>query len=174
MECIDISSHSDSSTDTEIENDAGFKTVARKKRKKSISENHGKGKRTQENTNIKKKNSIPTSNKFSPLANLPSDQAAEQVPPIIRKFDNFKLLMQRLNEVQKISCAAKPKGEFMHVYCNSSTDHRNITEYLDKEKIQYYVVPPAAKKPVKVVIKGLPIDYPIKDIKNNLTKLNLS
>ncbi|GBM51588.1 hypothetical protein AVEN_830-1 [Araneus ventricosus] len=173
MESIDILSHSDSSTDTEIEDDAGFKTVARKKRKKSISENHGKGKRTHENTNIKKKSSIPTGNKFSPLANLPSDQNAEQVPPIIiRKFDNFKLLMQRLNEIQKISCAAKPKGEFMHVYCNSSADHRNITEYLDKEKIQYYVVPPAAKKPVKVVIKGLPIDYSIEDIKNNLNKLN--
>ncbi|GBN97194.1 hypothetical protein AVEN_85305-1 [Araneus ventricosus] len=83
MESIDILSHSDSSTDTEIEDDAGFKTVARKKRKKSISENHGKGKRTQENPNIKKKNSIPTSNKFTPLANLPSDQTAEQVTLII-------------------------------------------------------------------------------------------
>ncbi|GBN07135.1 hypothetical protein AVEN_231143-1 [Araneus ventricosus] len=80
--------------------------------------------------------------------------------------------MQRLNEVQKISCAAKPKGEFMHVFCNSSLNHRKITDYLDTERIQYYVVPPAAKKPVKVVIKGLPIDFSTEEIKNNLTKLN--
>ncbi|GBM99345.1 hypothetical protein AVEN_111916-1 [Araneus ventricosus] len=82
-ENFDILSLSDSSTDTEIEDEAGFKTVARKKRKKSNSENQRKGKRTHENTNAKKPGNIPTSNKFTPLANLPSDQNAKQVPPII-------------------------------------------------------------------------------------------
>ncbi|GBM76289.1 hypothetical protein AVEN_81839-1 [Araneus ventricosus] len=45
-------------------------------------------------------------------------------------------------------------------------------EKLDIEKIQYYVISPTEKKPIKVVIKGLPIDYSTEEIKTSLTKLN--
>ncbi|GBO00701.1 hypothetical protein AVEN_14109-1 [Araneus ventricosus] len=77
--------------------------------------------------------------------------------------------MKRLNETKNWKCRAKPVGEFMHVFTNSSKDHRDLTDYLTEQNIQYYVVPLRAEKPVKIVIKGLPGDTKTDKIEEGLT-----
>ncbi|GBO03817.1 hypothetical protein AVEN_90449-1 [Araneus ventricosus] len=78
--------------------------------------------------------------------------------------------MIRLNEIKNLKCRAKPVGEFMHVFTNSSKDHRELTGYLNEQNIQYYVVPSRAEKPIKIVIKCLPRDTETEEIKEGLTK----
>ncbi|GBM82507.1 hypothetical protein AVEN_91336-1, partial [Araneus ventricosus] len=91
------------------------------------------------------------------------------IPPVvIKNFPEFKFLMKRLNETKNLKCRAKPVGEFMHVFTNSSKDHRDLTDYLTEQNIQYYVVPSRAEKPVKIVIKGLPIDAKTDEIEEGL------
>ncbi|GBM03582.1 hypothetical protein AVEN_107911-1, partial [Araneus ventricosus] len=66
------------------------------------------------------------------------------------------------NEVEEIPIAS-----------NGIVDSINIgydTNEVEEIPVATEEIP--AKKPVKIVIKGLPIDYLIEDIKNNLTKLN--
>ncbi|GBL92945.1 hypothetical protein AVEN_54597-1 [Araneus ventricosus] len=56
----------------------------------------------------------------------------------------------------------------MHVSTTSSKDHRELTEYLDKQEIQYYVVPSRAENPIKTIIKGLPPYTTTDEIKEGL------
>ncbi|GBM19886.1 hypothetical protein AVEN_186156-1 [Araneus ventricosus] len=120
---------------------------------------------------VKKKPNIvttaPTTNNSKDPGKIPSREM--NIPPVvIKNFPEFKFLMKRLNETKNLKCCAKPVGEFMHVFTNSSKDHRDLTDYLTEQSIQYYVIPSRAEKPVKIVIKGLPIDTKTDEIEEGL------
>ncbi|GBN52384.1 hypothetical protein AVEN_83645-1 [Araneus ventricosus] len=113
---------------------------------------------------------------YMPPSIWKSDERAEpmmkELYEIARKrlvFPNFKILLKRLNEVQKLVYSAKSVGEFMHVFTKSSKDHRQLTDHLDRENIEHYVLHLDTERPIKIVIKGLPIDPPIEQIKVALT-----
>ncbi|GBN81504.1 hypothetical protein AVEN_39290-1 [Araneus ventricosus] len=91
-------------------------------------------------------------------------------PVVIKNFPDFKFLLKKLNDTKNLKCRAKPVAEFMHVFTNSSKDHRDLTDYLKEQNIQYYVVPSRAEKPIKIITKGLPCDTKTEEIEEGLTR----
>ncbi|GBM19042.1 hypothetical protein AVEN_172507-1 [Araneus ventricosus] len=75
---------------------------------------------------------------------------------------------RQINEVEKIKCLAKEAGAFLKLHCTTSGDVRKLTDYLDKNQNEYFVIPRKAIKPIKVVIKGLPKDMDMDKIKTDL------
>lgn len=57
---------------------------------------------------------------------------------------------------------------------HSEDDHRAITKFLKENQIEGYIIPIGVVRSVKVVIRGLPSDIPVENIKNVLTKLDFA
>ncbi|XP_055944631.1 uncharacterized protein LOC129975593 [Argiope bruennichi] len=150
------------------DNDEGFQTQkTRNNHKRRLSDEA----RTVKKPLIEKNNLLETKNKFSLLEEVQDKTVDPHIPPVVfKRTNNYKTIIKRLNETHNIKCKAKPSGEFFHLYCDTADDHRKVTKYFDEEKIEYYVISSRAEKPTKIVIKGLPIDTPCEDIKEELTK----
>ncbi|GBM69812.1 putative RNA-directed DNA polymerase from transposon BS, partial [Araneus ventricosus] len=80
-------------------------------------------------------------------------------------------MLKQINEVEGIPCKAKEAGEFLKLFCQTPKDVRSLVNFLDKKGKEYFVIAERAEKPVKVVIKGLPIDTDLDHIKTELTNL---
>ncbi|GBN82102.1 Nucleic-acid-binding protein from transposon X-element [Araneus ventricosus] len=128
--------------------------------------------------------SIPLQNSFNVLANLPTDDApsgsndkttpisAPKIQPIMMKRSiDYRDMLKQINEVEGIPCKAKEAGEFLKLFCQTPKDVRSLVNFLDKKGKEYFVIAERAEKPVKVVIKGLPIDTDLDHIKTELTNL---
>ncbi|GBN59638.1 Nucleic-acid-binding protein from transposon X-element [Araneus ventricosus] len=141
----------------------------------------------QKNANNKKINSdsIPLQNKFSPLANLPTAESTQDQannvnqgktpktsPITLKKPANYRELLRRINEVEKIKCIAKEAGEFLKLHCTTPVDAKKLADYFDKNQNEYFVTSRKTNKPMKVVIKGLPKETDTEDIKEELINKN--
>ncbi|GBN76756.1 Nucleic-acid-binding protein from transposon X-element [Araneus ventricosus] len=117
---------------------------------------------------------IELKNKYNGLQNQIERLTNPNIPPVVMKrTENYKLILNRIIDVQKIKCRVKPTGEFFfYMYCETEKDHRSLTEYLDSESLEYYVIASLAEKPTKVVIHGLDIDSSSDDIREELTMKN--
>ncbi|GBN36218.1 hypothetical protein AVEN_33630-1, partial [Araneus ventricosus] len=173
---IEIHSITDNSSNYETENDEEFQKVKNRKRKKSKTNSEGKNKAKKPNTpNIKSttKPPIELKNRFSGLEIQTDKTVQSNIPPVsLKKTPNHKLILQRIIEFQKINCRAKPTGEFLQLFCETEKDHRDLTEYLDTQKLEYFVIPSQAEKLNKVVIRGMDIDTSCEEIQEELTKKN--
>ncbi|GBM66776.1 hypothetical protein AVEN_74321-1 [Araneus ventricosus] len=70
----------------------------------------------------------PTTNNSNDSEKIPNREM--NIPPVvILNFPEFKFLMKRLNETKNLKCRAKPVGEFMHVFTNSSKEHSDLIDY---------------------------------------------
>ncbi|GBO19514.1 hypothetical protein AVEN_190084-1 [Araneus ventricosus] len=141
----------------------------------------------QKDANNKKTNSdsIPLQNKFSPLAKLPTAESTQEqannvnqgktpkiTPITLKKPANYRELLRSINEVEKIKCIAKEAGEFLKLHCTTPDDAKKLTDYFDKNQNEYFVIPHKTSKPIKVVIKGLPKETDMEDIKEELINKN--
>ncbi|GBM22914.1 hypothetical protein AVEN_136339-1 [Araneus ventricosus] len=81
---------------------------------------------------------------------------------------NYRDLLKQINEIEGIKCNAKEAGEFIKLFCETARDVKKLTEFLDKNNKEYFVIPGKAVKPIKVVIKGLPKDTDLDEIKTEL------
>ncbi|GBM29800.1 Nucleic-acid-binding protein from transposon X-element [Araneus ventricosus] len=128
---------------------------------------------------------LPINNTFAILANLPTDDATSvtsesanaiikpKIPPIMMKrSQDYRNLLKELNEVEKIECKAKEAGEFIKLFCKTPNQVRSLTDYLNNKGKEYFVIPDRAEKPIKVVIKGLPVDMDMEVIKSELQSRN--
>ncbi|GBM43178.1 hypothetical protein AVEN_50102-1 [Araneus ventricosus] len=71
-------------------------------------------------------------------------------------------------------CKAKEAGEFVKLFCQTPKDIKALIDFPDKKGKKYFVIPERAEKPIKVVIKGLPLDMDLDEIKAELTSKNFS
>ncbi|GFS73338.1 uncharacterized protein TNCV_4712151 [Trichonephila clavipes] len=60
---------------------------------------------------------------------------------------------------------SKLSGELIKLYTNTSIDYHKLLNLLDQHHFQYHVITPKDERPIKVVIKGLPCNTDINDIK---------
>ncbi|GFY62692.1 hypothetical protein TNIN_178601 [Trichonephila inaurata madagascariensis] len=80
-----------------------------------------------------------------------------KLPPINLKFQtNYKPIVKEISQKFPTS-STKLSGEFLKIFATSPDEHRNITDFLTEKGEQYFAIQPVAKRPQKVVIKGLPI-----------------
>ncbi|GBN44716.1 hypothetical protein AVEN_247335-1 [Araneus ventricosus] len=156
-----------------VEND-GYQTQGRKRGRVLSNE-------TIPSKKLNRSNTLPLQNIFNVLANLPdtgSNQDATnaisptktpKIPPVtMKKHVNYRDLLKQINEIKGIKCNAKEAGEFIKLFCETPRDVRKLTEFLDKNNKEYFVIPGQAVKPIKVVIKGLPNDMDLDEIKTEL------
>ncbi|GBM36695.1 hypothetical protein AVEN_202034-1 [Araneus ventricosus] len=145
-----------------VEND-GYRTQGRKRGRVPSNEAIPSKKLT-------RSNSLPLRNKFNVLANLP-DTGNNQNPTNAlsqTKIPKVLLKLKQINEIEGIKRNAKEAGEFIKLFCETPRDVRKLTEYLDKNNKEYFVIPGKVVKPIKIVIKGLPIDTDLDEIKTEL------
>ncbi|GFU47144.1 nucleic-acid-binding protein from transposon X-element [Trichonephila clavipes] len=63
---------------------------------------------------------------------------------------------------------SKLSGELIKLYTNTSIDYHKLINLLNQHRFQYHVITPKDERPIKVVIKGLPRNTDINDIKSDL------
>ncbi|GFV45749.1 hypothetical protein TNCV_2409321 [Trichonephila clavipes] len=61
-------------------------------------------------------------------------------------------------------------GNYIKVQPGSVDDHRYITTLLEAKKAVHYVIEPLANRPIKVVIKGLPVDTDVAEIEVDIVQ----
>ncbi|GBN89441.1 hypothetical protein AVEN_223697-1 [Araneus ventricosus] len=124
---------------------------------------------------------LPLKNSYDVLAKLPAeDNPSNQtdkvktattpkiVPIMMKRSNDYRDLIKQINEVEKIPCKAKEAGEFIKLFCETPNHVGALTDFLDKKEKESFVIPGSAEKPIKLVIKGLPIDMDLEEIKSEL------
>ncbi|GFV28276.1 uncharacterized protein TNCV_2221111 [Trichonephila clavipes] len=101
--------------------------------------------------------------------------ARPKVPPIMFKHKkaNYKSIVKNLNK-DFPDCDVKLAGKYLKIFCKSSDEHRIVTEYLKEISEEFYVIDPPDSRPLKIVIKGLPISTEIGEIQEDLTSQGFS
>ncbi|GFU13409.1 nucleic-acid-binding protein from transposon X-element [Trichonephila clavipes] len=108
---------------------------------------------------------IAVNNSFDDLeqdSDIPADNTAE-IPtikppqPIYLKItNNYRNQLDQLKEKYP-DINSKTSGKYLKLSLNSHEDQRDLVNFMDQDKnFQFYVIPPKDKKPIKIVIKGLP------------------
>ncbi|GFX99825.1 uncharacterized protein TNCV_258641 [Trichonephila clavipes] len=82
------------------------------------------------------------------------DNYREQLDLLIEKFPGLKF---------------KTSGKYIKLNLDSPEQQKDLVDFMDLDKAyQFYVIPPKDKKPIKIVIKGLPGCTKTEDIINDL------
>ncbi|GFW12909.1 nucleic-acid-binding protein from transposon X-element [Trichonephila clavipes] len=81
---------------------------------------------------------------------------------------NYKLIVKNLNK-DFPDCDVKLAGKYFKIFTKSTDEHRIVTEYLKEKSEEFYVIDPPDSRPLKIVIKGLPISTEIGEIQDDLT-----
>ncbi|GFV68373.1 nucleic-acid-binding protein from transposon X-element [Trichonephila clavipes] len=113
-------------------------------------------------------NDNTTSNDPPPTTNTPKTYLP---PPIMLKTSDET---RETREHMKVITTAFPNirsklsGELIKLYTNTSIEYHKLLNLLDQHRYQYHVITPKDERPIKVVIKGLPGNTDINDIKSDL------
>ncbi|GIY63465.1 hypothetical protein CDAR_401791 [Caerostris darwini] len=78
--------------------------------------------------------------------------------------------MKKLNEDLKINISCKHIANYIKIQPASEEQHIIITKYLDITTTPYHIITPQGLRPVKCVIRGLPINIDPELIKSALTE----
>ncbi|GFT65799.1 uncharacterized protein TNCV_729341 [Trichonephila clavipes] len=104
-----------------------------------------------------------------------------QFPPVLKspqlclniKKANYKSIVKNLNK-DFPDCEVKLAGKYFKIFCKTPDEHRIVTNYLEEISDEFYVIDPPDSRPLKVVIKGLPISTEIDEIQEDLTSQGFS
>ncbi|GIY83538.1 hypothetical protein CEXT_671721 [Caerostris extrusa] len=67
----------------------------------------------------------------------------------------------------------KLAGEQLKIFPVNSDVHRAVTRYLTEKKLEFFVITPKNQRPLKAVLKGLPVSYSTAEIEEGLSELGL-
>ncbi|GIX84114.1 nucleic-acid-binding protein from transposon X-element [Caerostris extrusa] len=97
-----------------------------------------------------------------------------KLPPImVRYTDNLKDQIAEISNQFEDDVRIKLAGEQLKIFPANSDLHRAITKYLTHGKIEFYVITPKNQRPLKAVLKGLPVSYSADEIATGLAELGL-
>ncbi|GBL96149.1 hypothetical protein AVEN_24182-1, partial [Araneus ventricosus] len=118
--------------------------------------------------------SIISNNPFQPLENITdsNDQnnetiaVPEQVPPIMLRYTKDGT-SKILDDIRKVCGPTENKftNGLVKIFPGTSQKHTEISNYCRTQGYDFHVIQPASKRPFKVVIKNLPHDHDIEEIK---------
>ncbi|GFY57831.1 nucleic-acid-binding protein from transposon X-element [Trichonephila inaurata madagascariensis] len=171
---INISNESDENAKSKKNSRSdGFTSPQKVAKKQKILQNYTLGASAPVNIN----------NKFQPIAgsaalSTQDDTAVPvvrpKIPPIHLKFTkNYNLILQEIARKFPKS-SSKYSGEYLKIFTSSPDEHRELTNFLQEKGEQYFALEPIANRPQKVVIKGLPIETDVDEIKKDLTDRGFS
>ncbi|GFW70864.1 uncharacterized protein TNCV_3366141 [Trichonephila clavipes] len=85
----------------------------------------------------------------------------------MRIIDSYNLVLQDLHRKYPTATNTHTKG-YIKIEAQTENDHNEIINYLKDKNLEFYVIEPPLSRPLKLVIKGLPVDIDPEDIKNDL------
>ncbi|GIY19106.1 hypothetical protein CEXT_335681 [Caerostris extrusa] len=91
---------------------------------------------------------------------------------MIMKPANIHAFMKQLNADLNIKITCKLTTQYLKLEPDTESLHATITKFLDDTNVPYYIITPKNLRPVKAVLRGLPINKDIDAIKTKLTDLN--
>ncbi|GFT26329.1 putative RNA-directed DNA polymerase from transposon X-element [Trichonephila clavipes] len=110
-------------------------------------------------------NDNTTTNDPPPSTNTPKTYLP---PPIMLKTSDETREHMKVITTTFPNIRSKLSGELIKLYTNTSIEYHKLLNLLDQHRFQYHVITPKDERPIKVVIKGLPRNTDINDIKSDL------
>ena len=95
------------------------------------------------------------------------------VPIIIRDIKNWPALNKELKSNYNIE-NTKKVGLGIQLTPNTPTDHRNITRHLTNKNIDYHTYLLPEERDLNVIVKGLPKEIPIEEIKEDIEDMGFN
>lgn len=93
------------------------------------------------------------------------------IPPVIMyEIKTWRKIQSELAAIVKFE--AKLSEDKIFIRANEIEDYRKLVQHLAGKKIDFHAYEVEAKKPLKVVIKGLPVDSEVLDIEEELVLNN--
>ncbi|GBN77151.1 hypothetical protein AVEN_15526-1 [Araneus ventricosus] len=99
-----------------------------------------------------------------------SSDEPKPLPINIRITENYNLLLQEINR-KFPGTENKHSNGYIKTTPKNSDDYRDITKLLKEKKQDFYIMVPRDERPIKVVIKDLPIFTDTETIKTELEEL---
>ncbi|GFV15990.1 uncharacterized protein TNCV_4240331 [Trichonephila clavipes] len=93
--------------------------------------------------------------------------AFKSKPIFMKIFDSYNLVLQDLHRNFPTATNTHAKG-YIKIEAQNEKDHDEITKYLKDKNLEFYTIEPPINRPLKLVIKGLPVDIDPDDIKKDL------
>ncbi|GFY28767.1 uncharacterized protein TNCV_3441341 [Trichonephila clavipes] len=129
-------------------------------------------KKTIKNPPLVEKKDINTNNSFEALDSEMTDveevtPAFKTKPIFMRIFDSYNLVLQDLYRKFPTATNTHAKG-YIKIEAQNENNHDEITKYLKNKNLEFYTIEPPLTRPLKLVIKGLPVDIDPEDIKKYL------
>ncbi|XP_062526854.1 uncharacterized protein LOC134199621 [Bombyx mori] len=178
---VAASSGSDSESEMEYESAAspqpgtseGFTTVARgKKRARAVEPSAAPKQPKAANASRPKVVVSPDSPRRATPSPRPGPAPVRKVPappPVILRekssWDRVSLAL-KANKINVVHARNIPHG--IQIKVESSDDHRSLTAYLRKERIGYHTYALQEERELRVVIRGVPKELDVEQIKNDL------
>lgn len=95
-----------------------------------------------------------------------------KIPEItIEHSESFPELMEQIKSVCKTNVSAKLSGTFVRLAPNSQEQYEKIIAVLTQSKTEYFITSHRSTRPLKVVVRGLPINTSLERIEEALTNL---
>ncbi|GFX34258.1 uncharacterized protein TNCV_3226081 [Trichonephila clavipes] len=83
--------------------------------------------------------------------------------------DQLRIIYQKYPKLNN-----KSSGKLIRLLANDDIEYHELTQMLEADKdFEFYVIEPKINKPIKIVIKGLPIFTKTEDIITDLDDLGL-
>ncbi|GFW91280.1 uncharacterized protein TNCV_736951 [Trichonephila clavipes] len=128
--------------------------------------------KTAKNPPLAEKIDINTNNSFEVLDSVMTDveevtPAFKSKPIFMKIFDSYNLVLQDLYRNFPTATNTHAKG-YIKIEAQNEKDHDEITKYLKDKNLEFYTIEPPITRPLKLVIKGLPVDIDPEDIKKDL------
>ncbi|GFS56194.1 nucleic-acid-binding protein from transposon X-element [Trichonephila clavipes] len=117
-----------------------------------------------------------SSNKFAVLEvedDQTSGRKSSDPPPakpiLLRIVKDYNLIVQDVNR-KFPATVNKMAGDYIKIQPATPDDPRDITALLEEIKAEHYIIKPLSDRPIKVVIKGLPVSTDVADIEADLVQ----
>lgn len=127
---------------------------------------------------------VKISNSFEALANSEditdrnpgdSDTTAPKEPRIepiyVKTTDNWREIAAKVDELANCKVFKSVQGDCIKFFPKSVETYRIIQNYFADQKIEFYGMKLKSERPRKVLIKGLPINFDVSEIKEELANL---
>ncbi|GBN71385.1 hypothetical protein AVEN_149359-1 [Araneus ventricosus] len=142
--------------------------------------------RRKQNRNNKVKNpkipaaQIETSNPYSVLSEVNANEnQTEQsqtrtMPPINLKYTSeYENMLESVHKTCG-NTTNKFGNDYIKIFTENLEQYNKVQSHLKQQGYDYYLVRPRDKKPLKVVVKGLPLEHNPERVKNYLTEIGFS
>lgn len=135
---------------------------------------------------------IKTNNQFDALPieetvmdeSSPDDAQKDDSPPMpkpvkpepiyLKLTTNWRDIVSKINSTLNYEINKKVQGELLKIFPKDVEEFRTIQNYLSVQNCEFFTMKLKSERPRKVIIKGVPKDIPIEEVKSELVKLNYS